>query len=177
MKEARYACGRAGWLVAGLNPTSSLDVGAANGGLVQELLDHGVDAWGADASPYICGVAAGGPLSERLVLADVCDLPFPSLRFDVVTAYHVLEHVSVSKIGAALRELGRVAKAWIVIEVPTLRTMLSSVDHTHVSLLHDYEWLGMMAAELPDWRRSQYRRSTRLRPLRVVLRRVESGLG
>ena len=93
----------------GLRPGERvLDVGAGTGVSTEELGRSGAFAVGADLS---VGMLRAGRRTRRtvsLVAGDALKLPFPDASFDAVTISFALRNVVDT--GAALRELGRVAR-------------------------------------------------------------------
>ena len=81
---------------------SVLDVGCGNGRYLDAMAAAGVEAVGCDLSTGMLRSAA----AHRVVAADAMALPFPSGRFDVVLAPHMLYHVPDRR--AAAREFRRV---------------------------------------------------------------------
>jgi ubiquinone/menaquinone biosynthesis C-methylase UbiE len=64
------------------------------------------------------------------VAAEVERLPFPDRSFDVVACCHTLEHVT--DLGAAWRELQRVARRRVLVVVPRQRYYYYTLDeHLH----------------------------------------------
>jgi ubiquinone/menaquinone biosynthesis C-methylase UbiE len=73
----------------------------------------------------------------RLVRSDGTRLPFEDGSFDLVYASHVLEHVEDER--GFLRELARVARKYVVVEVPcelTLQTTIGTIQHNLTTLGH-----------------------------------------
>ena len=85
--------------------THVLDVGCGNGAYLHELERRRIRATGCDLS---LGMLSSARPHPRLVNADVLALPFPSDRFDVVLAPHMLYHVDDRT--TAARELRRVLR-------------------------------------------------------------------
>jgi SAM-dependent methyltransferase len=99
---------------------TTLDVGCATGFVVEALLELGMDAKGTDVSQYAIEHPAQGVAPGRLVWGDLTDrLPFKSGQFDLVTALETLEHLPPDVVPAALRELRRVTRGFLVCTIPS----------------------------------------------------------
>ncbi len=83
-----------------------LDLGCAYGYLIEQGVARGVEAYGADISSY--ALRRHPPARGRLIQSLADPLPFLEARFDVVSAFDLLEHLDDPE--AALREIGRVLK-------------------------------------------------------------------
>lgn len=106
-------------LAARAAPARLLDAGCGEGfvsEVLRRVLPPGLDIVGVDVRREALGDArmrAGlGP-----ALASVNALPFARGAFDLVVATELLEHL-VSP-DAAMRELARVARRWLLVSVPT----------------------------------------------------------
>ncbi len=99
--------------------TRTLDVGCATGFVVEALRELDMDARGVDVSQYAVdhpaqgarGHTSYGDLSRRL--------PFPDGNFDLVTALETLEHIPPDAIPAALAELRRVTRGYVIATIPS----------------------------------------------------------
>ena len=93
-----------------------LDVGCSVGAIVEAAGNRGWQAFGVDVSET--AVRACREMSLACQSYDGIKLPFPSTFFDLVTAWHVLEHVR--DVRASLLEWARVVRPGgvLVIEVP-----------------------------------------------------------
>ena len=99
---------------------TTLDVGCATGFVVEALLELGMDAWGTDIAQWAIEHPAQGVPRGRLVWGDLTDrLPFKTGQFDLVTALETLEHLPPSSVPAALRELRRVTRRYLVCTIPS----------------------------------------------------------
>lgn len=117
---ARTAEFCAAHLLPHLSPGASvLDVGCGPGSITATLVPYvspGGRVVGLDSSTAVIATAqaqfgsAPGAAPEFLV-GDLFKLPFEDASFDFVHAHQVIVHLPLDKIGAAVREMGRVCKA------------------------------------------------------------------
>lgn len=91
---------------------SVLDVGCGNG-VLTNLLSEGKVAVGTDRS-----FTALGFVRKPRAQSDIVRLPFGDGAFDAVIAAEVIEHIPDSVYRAALAELLRVARRYVLITVP-----------------------------------------------------------
>ena len=146
-----------------------LDYGSGRGETVQIFGDAGFKVTGADVDPECV------KLSSRFGAAVVLDPQDPVRQFgrksyDIVTCFHVLEHVDSPK--KTLNELSQIAREYVVLAVPNLRYLnrlfsrdidvrfvneghLQSWDHWHLRSLAErhcglqfVDW-GFDATRLP----------------------------
>ena len=106
-----------------------LDIGCGPGGLVFKACRLGHDAYGIDvddakislAKAWLRAQKLPPEWSKRINICDGADLPFPNESFDVVTSYHVLEHVA--DLPSILHEAVRVTKrgGWLELRAPDYR--------------------------------------------------------
>lgn len=88
---------------------AACDLGCAGGGLVKDFMDAGHSAVGVEGSDYSlkAGRAEWATIPERLFTADITK-PFhfcyagDPWRFDVITAWEVLEHIAREDVPAVL---------------------------------------------------------------------------
>jgi ubiquinone/menaquinone biosynthesis C-methylase UbiE len=90
-----------------------LDVGAGQGGMVLELVEQGIDAYGIEPGQEFASLTRmrlreAGHNPDHLITAVGESLPFPNNYFDHVISLQVLEHVADSR--AVLREIFRVLR-------------------------------------------------------------------
>ncbi len=99
-------------------PGRALDIGCGKGELSLALHERGFECAGIDMKPRIISHLQAHFPQVAWRCASTADLAALSGRFDVLTMYHVLEHISDPK--AALRAVKALANpgALIVIEVP-----------------------------------------------------------
>ena len=101
------------------DPRRALDVGCAMGFVVEALRELDVDAEGVDVSHYAVEHAARGAAGHLRQGNLLGRLPFPSASFDVVSALETLEHLPPEAIPAAVAELRRVTRGWVVATIPS----------------------------------------------------------
>lgn len=89
-------------------PARMLEVGIGSGTVATLLRHRGVQVETVDLHVEV---------SPRVV-ADVMHLPFPAEAFDLALCCQVLEHLPLDAAIAAVRELRRVSRRWIVLSVP-----------------------------------------------------------
>lgn len=104
--------------VVALQPTSILDVGCGEGFIAEEILKQlpGVSYTGIDMSEEAVACAKELNPEATITTGDVLDLKFDDESFDLVICSEVLEHVKPPI--AALSELRRVTKKYLVLSVP-----------------------------------------------------------
>jgi SAM-dependent methyltransferase len=97
---------------------SVLDVGCGDGQVLIELAHRGFgpELVGVEVSKTAARMARDHEEITRVATFDGVRLPFPDSSFALVIASHVLEHVTNPL--ALLQEMRRVARSFVVIEVP-----------------------------------------------------------
>ncbi|MDP3741827.1 MAG: class I SAM-dependent methyltransferase [Candidatus Micrarchaeota archaeon] len=88
-----------------------LELGCGDGKTLTSLIASGFKVTGIDVSPSAIKIArkkAGR--KAKLVVGDVCELPFAANSFDAVVTVHVLDHLSQKERGKAVVEISRVLK-------------------------------------------------------------------
>lgn len=98
-----------------------LDVGAAKGYLVLDLLNQGMDAVGVDISKYALKKCPTDVIG-RMHYGDIIDLHFPDNSFDLVLALNVLHNLHQGIIYLGFKEIQRVSKKHCFITVDAYRT-------------------------------------------------------
>ena len=85
----------------------SLDIGCGNGGFVSAMLESGFDASGIEPNPE-AEKFIDEYLKGRIVFKDIKDCAFESRKFDIITCFQSLEHVS--DLGRVLKKVARILK-------------------------------------------------------------------
>lgn len=106
------------FMIDGRWPPRVLDVGAAKGFLVSDLVRAGADAYGIDVSRYAVVEAPHGEAVGRLHLGTAASLPFPDGSFDLVVSINTLHNLTRPDVVTALGEITRVGRgvAYVVVD-------------------------------------------------------------
>jgi hypothetical protein len=117
-KSSRAAI--AGYLLwKGFEFRASLEVGCALGFVVEALRELGVDAWGTDISADALSLASAH-VRPCLVQGDLSrGLPFEDGRFELISAFEILEHLPPERVPEALAELARVCRGHVLATIPS----------------------------------------------------------
>jgi SAM-dependent methyltransferase len=102
-----------------------LDVGCGRGTLVRLARAQGCEAYGVER-PY-----PGAPFLPHVFYRDLADSRFPSDHFQVVTLWHVLEHLPDP--AETLREIHRVLRpgGWLSLAVPNYGGAVARASREH----------------------------------------------
>ncbi len=95
-------------LVKSLEVNSLLEIGVGNKTVTNYLREYGYTLTTCDIDPELA----------TDYVADVRSLPFADNCFDAVMAYEVLEHIPWEEVPAALKELHRVSKRYVLLSIP-----------------------------------------------------------
>lgn len=100
-------------------PGRLLDVGCGTGAFLDLARRHGWDVMGTEFSAYACRAARAEGLAVHE--GEVWDAKLPAQSFDVVTSWHVIEHVSDPR--RVLEECCRLLRpgGWLFVATPNLR--------------------------------------------------------
>jgi len=127
---------------------SLLDVGAGYGDFLHYASELGWKTSGFEFSPAVAQVSQqkyGIPLA----VGDLFEMPFPDHSFDVVTMWHVLEHLTDPK--AVLRRLFELLRpdGVLVIEVPNLNCLVRKSYQVPLTVnLHLYHFSATTLSSL-----------------------------
>ncbi len=83
-------------MIAGLAPTTVLDVGCANGAVIKCLVDLGIDAHGVELSESAVERALP-EIRDRIHVGDIGALSLET-RFDLISGLDIFEHVPPAKV-------------------------------------------------------------------------------
>ncbi len=98
-----------------------LDVGAAKGFLVKDLLSCGIDAYGLDVSKYALQNSEAEVVG-RLHLGSADRLPFPDNSFDCVISLNTIHNFTRADAVIAMQEIQRVSKGKSFVQVDSYYT-------------------------------------------------------
>jgi len=96
----------------------TLDVGSGEGLLVASLLRRGVDAHGVDVSEVVTA-RCNRRMPDRFTQGSVLELPFEDGSFQTVASTDCLEHLAPEDVPKALKEIYRVAKRYVFLQIAT----------------------------------------------------------
>lgn len=129
-----------------------LDVGCGGGIAAEALARRGFDVLGIDAAPDAVAAAAAHAAGSELALtyrvAAPEDLVAEGLRFPVITALEVIEHVAAP--APFLRTLGRLLEPGGLLLLSTLNRTPQSFAAAKVAAEYVFRWLPVGTH---DWRR------------------------
>lgn len=130
-----------------------LDLGCAGGGFIESMVKRGNFAVGIEGSDYSKKMkrAAWGIIPENLFTADITE-PFlireavnsNQIRFDVITAWEVLEHISENKIQAVIKNIEAHLKPQGIV-IMSVSTKEDIVNHhrLHQTIKSKKWWLSI----------------------------------
>jgi hypothetical protein len=134
------------------SPEKVLDVGAAKGFLVNEMVELGVDAHGIDISEYAtenCPEQVG----DRLVCGQAEHLPWEDREFSLVVSFDTMEHLNEEQYRHAIREMARVSGRNLLFSITTDDHV---IDKSHISIMPIDRWIKIIDEEIGnDWYRSK----------------------
>ncbi len=88
-----------------------LELGCGDGKTLASLISNGFKTTGIDVSPSAIKLARKKVgRKAKLIVGNICDLPFSANSFDAVVAVHVLDHLSSIERRKAVIEIARVLK-------------------------------------------------------------------
>ena len=128
-------------IVNDLQPSSMLDAGCAMGILVSEFRKRGVEAYGIDYSDY--AVENADPIARPYCVQGSLADPFPERlerKFDLITCFEVLEHMSEEEGKEAINNLCRLSDTIIFCSTPD-----DYEDPTHINVRQRNYWARCFA--------------------------------
>jgi len=126
-------------LIEDFRPTSTLDAGCAIGLLVEALRDRGVEAEGIDFSEFAIGKARAD-IRGFLSVGSITD-PLPR-RYDLITCFEVLEHLTPEDAEQAIANLCAFTDDMVVSSTP-----MHYRDPTHTNIHPQEYWTERFARQ------------------------------
>ena len=127
-----------------LRPKSLLDVGCALGEMLQLASKLGIKSWGVDISRAAISQMTPS-LRSRCQVGSILSLPFKEGSFDIVSCLALLEHIREEDTEKALREVLRVAKKYVLLQVCVKDSPFEGkhylLDSTHVNVRKNRWWV------------------------------------
>jgi hypothetical protein len=104
------------------HPKTLLDVGAGRGTIVAYARDLGIEAQGFDFSKWACTEGRYPRCASSWLKVHDATKPWPyeDQSFDLVVALDFWEHIYSDDIDAVIKEMLRVSKKWIFLEIATV---------------------------------------------------------
>ncbi len=124
-------------LIADFAPKTALDAGCAIGLLVEALRDRGVDAEGIDFSEFAIA-RSRDDIRSHLTIGSITD-PFER-RYDLITCFEVLEHLSPQDADKAIANLCAFTDDLVVSSTP-----MHYRDPTHTNIHPQEYWTERFA--------------------------------
>lgn len=122
-------------------PGRILDIGCGTGTFLQKMKERGWDTYGTELTEWAGRKAATRIGKDRIFIMELHKCHFPNNYFDVVTLWHVLEHVRNPN--DLINEIKRILKkdGFIIIEVPNLASLTLRLFQHNYPLLYIPEHL------------------------------------
>lgn len=132
------------FIKAFLRPKTLLDVGCALGELVWFTSRLGIKSKGVDISSEAIS-QLNSSLKPSCKVGSILNLPFPDKRFDVISCLALLEHIPAKKAKKALKELLRVSRKYVLLQICVKDNPLEGnhylLDPTHVNVRQNRWWI------------------------------------
>lgn len=139
--------------LGGLHIQSALEVGCNRGRnlvALTELLGEDSDVVGIEPNRYALELARAFSPKTGVLRGCASDLPFGSSHFDLVITAGVLIHIAIDNLPAALREIHRVSRRYILAVEYFAETETSVSYRGHDNLLWKRDFRAHYQAEFPD---------------------------
>jgi SAM-dependent methyltransferase len=108
-----------------------LDFGCGRGAMLEELREHGIEAYGLEMRRDVIEQSISTELAARITLYDgKFPVPFPDNRFESVICSEVLEHIPDYQ--TAMSEIARISSANLLLTVPNASAI--PLGHRHGSV-------------------------------------------
>jgi len=119
-------------------PANALDVGFGTGAVLKGLVELGVDAHGVEPIQTACDLISEAYRS-RVSLGDALHTGAADRSYDLVLSLDVLEHLPEEHSEAAITELLRVSRRWVLLNICYWTDSNARKDPTHINL-HSKGW-------------------------------------
>lgn len=117
----------------------SLDIGCGRAEWVELMDNEGYEAYGIDLNPHIVEIGKLHNL-ENLEVIDAFDYfkKTEDNTFDLVSAFHIIEHITFEKLVEFLKEIKRISKpnATILLETPNPKNTQVAGYYFYIDLTH-----------------------------------------
>lgn len=149
--------------IFGLDGNSKvLDVGCGRGTFIGYLVDLGINAEGFDFSEFAIKNPYSRCPKERLRQHDATLVwPYKNKEFDLTIALDIFEHVYLEDINKVIKEMFRVSKKWVFLQIAGINGGSGSNIHDHGYILKRGEKIpvrlegcavaGHVTVQTKDW--------------------------
>jgi SAM-dependent methyltransferase len=110
-------------MIQSLDPKSTLDLGCANGSLLQALADLGIAGEGVEICSFALERALPG-VKSRIHHGDILKLATEESSYDVISGLDIFEHLNPNKIDAYLEKIRSILKpgGFVFANIPAFGT-------------------------------------------------------
>jgi len=119
------------------NNKNVLDIGCGRGPFLCAWNMFGVEGFGLDKSEY--AVTHSLHANSNMWVGDILDAPIKQMKFDLVTAIDILEHIDYDNLDTALKNINEYTKKYVLFSIPFEGDPNLNADPTHI-IKEDKEW-------------------------------------
>lgn len=142
---------RRAWIGEFITAGRLLEIGSTNGTFLAEMRNSGFDVTGVEPAPGLATFAREKrDLDVRIGFVE--DVELPEEKFDVVCAWHVLEHIT--KPQGSLKRLREASNddGWLFLEIPNIKSIKAGkqgmgwqpLEPVHHVAFYDHEQLDVL---------------------------------
>lgn len=145
---------RLAWIVENGAHGRMLEIGAANGAFLKVAREHGFDVFGVEPAPGLA-VQAREELALDVRTGFVESVELPGGQFDVICAWHVLEHITEPKPALDRLRASIAPDGYFFLEVPNIESVMAErqgaswfhLDPANHVAFYDREQLGTVLSQ------------------------------
>ena len=134
---------------------TALDLGCGRGEWLEVMRDQGIDALGVDANPVTIERCRQRDL--KAIQGDVLDFlrVQPAEAFDLISSFHVIEHLPTETLAALLLEIRRVIRprGIVILETPNSQNLVVGASSFYLDPTHRHPLPSALLKFLVEWAR------------------------